>query len=322
MGKRRVRCLLANNVKAADIRVMDSRADRCAEVTEKHGVACMADMADGLAWNPDAVIVSVPGVHHLPVLQQAVRAGKHVFCEVPLATTTRGLRELQQAAEASRLVIAPGCQPLFDPPMQQLQAWVQSPQFGPVLLINEQMGEYLPGWHPHEDYRKFYASDVRMGGCNLDVVAQSFSATCWILQRCDMNCRIKGEHVSSLEVQGVDYWLLDGRFGENGPVFASHYDLIQRAGHYSIKFISEQGTALFDMGTGTAKCYLAQDGKWRETRRPDGFSYEQCYIDEIACFIACIRGERTWPNPIEHAIAVAQLIEQMADSVLTEAAAY
>lgn len=318
MGKRRIRCLKANGVDAKQISFVDSQADRRQEVTQLHDVTGFADVEAGLNWDPDAVIVSVPGVHHLPVMRQAVAAGKHVFCEVPLSTTREHLDDLKAQAKNRSLVIAPGCQPLFDPLVRQLHEWINDPAFGPILSVREEMGEYLPDWHPYEDYRKFYASDIRMGGCNLDVVAQCLTTQFWLLDRCDATwLQINGEHLSTLEVKGVDYWQVFGKY-DQGPVVNLQYDLFQRAGHYSVKYVSQGATALIDGGV--ARYYLASDKKWCEFTRPEGFQYEQCYIDEIACFLACLRGEQDWPNPIDRAIAVVGLIEDMTNRLVEEVA--
>src|SRR5688572_21764312 len=95
MGKRRIRCLLANGVKPEDIRMVDVRADRQAEVKEKHNVDSVNDVNAGLDWNPTGVIVSVPGAAHMEVCLAAVNRGKHVFCEVPLSVNLDGTEELK-----------------------------------------------------------------------------------------------------------------------------------------------------------------------------------------------------------------------------------
>ncbi len=313
MGKRRIRCLLANDIEPSRIGFVDTREDRRDEVVKLHGIQAFASVDEGLAWNPAAVIVSVPGVYHLPVMQQAVAAKKHVFCEVPFTTTRKEVDQLISDAKSASLLIAPGSQPMFEPLTNQIRKWVNDPSFGPVLSITEEMGEYLPDWHPYEDYRKFYASDVRMGGCNLDVIAQFLTVQFWVMNRSDVSwLQINGQHLSSLEVKGVDYWQLFGKF-DAGPVVNMQYDLFQRAGHYSVKYVSENAIALIDKGV--ARYYDAQTKQWQEFKRPDDFVYEQCYIDEIACFIDCIKNNGKWPNPISHAVSVVDLMVAMANSI-------
>jgi len=158
MGKRRLRCLLANHIAPEQLRLVELRADRREECRNQYGVDGFGDLDAGLAWNPEVVFVSVPGALHLGVCQAAARAGKHIFCEVPLSVNLDGLEDLTRIVAEKHLLLAPGCQPPFHPLYRQLKEWVAAPDFGPPLLIVEIFGQYLPDWHPYEDYRTFYAA--------------------------------------------------------------------------------------------------------------------------------------------------------------------
>jgi hypothetical protein len=129
MGKRRIRCLLANNVKPEQIRMVDVRADRQAEVKEKHNVDSLSDLGAGLEWNPDAVVVSAPGAAHMEVNLAAARRKKHVFCEVPLATSLEGVEELSKLVEQHKLTFASGCQPPMHPLFKQVKQWMSDERF-------------------------------------------------------------------------------------------------------------------------------------------------------------------------------------------------
>lgn len=47
----------------------------------------------------DAVIIATPNFLHAPIALEAIRAGKHVFCEKPIAMNFAEAREMYQAAE-------------------------------------------------------------------------------------------------------------------------------------------------------------------------------------------------------------------------------
>ena len=123
MGKRRVRCLIANQIPAQQILVFDTRIDRLSESAQKYGVKAV-DSIDAVLNDSatQAVFVSVPGALHLQYCLAAARAGKHWFCEVPLATSLEGLEELFDLTRPS-LVGAAGCQVLFHPLARALRSW-------------------------------------------------------------------------------------------------------------------------------------------------------------------------------------------------------
>jgi predicted dehydrogenase len=85
---------------------VDVVPDRLAAFCAEHGVAAaFASLEDALAWGEfDAVANVTPdAVHHATTLQ-AIAAGKHVFCEKPLATDAAKAMAMTEAVEAAGLV--------------------------------------------------------------------------------------------------------------------------------------------------------------------------------------------------------------------------
>ena len=63
------------------------------------------DLDAALAWNEfDAVANVTPDVAHYPTTMRLIAAGKHVFCEKPLATDYPHAREMTEEAEARGIV--------------------------------------------------------------------------------------------------------------------------------------------------------------------------------------------------------------------------
>jgi predicted dehydrogenase len=313
MGKRRIRCLLANRVAPEDIRVVDVRGDRREEIQGKYGVAGVASLDPGLAWNPAAVFVSVPGALHVTMCQAAAAAGKHIFCEVPLSVNLDGLAELAARVDEKRLLLAPGCQPPFHPLYRQLKEWLAAPDFGRLLLGVEVFGQYLPDWHPYEDYRTFYGASQQLGGCNLDVVAQQATVLNWLLDDAAVEVFCRAHRLSSLEIDGYDSLQLLTRT-RRGAALTQQYDLIQRAGHHSLRLISETATLEYNPGAGTVRRYRAATQTWETVAKPEGFQYEQCYIDETALFLECLDGKAQWHVPLATATGVVRFLVAMLES--------
>ena len=56
----------------------------------------------------DGVVVTVPNDQHAPIIEQATRAGKHVYVEKPLAVDPEDVRTIRRAVEGSAVVFACG----------------------------------------------------------------------------------------------------------------------------------------------------------------------------------------------------------------------
>jgi predicted dehydrogenase len=84
----------------------------------------------------DVVCVSVrPDTHHR-VVMAALRAGKHVYCEHPLGTTTAQAREMYDLAQAQRVRTAVGHQMHYEPAVLQMAEMVREGYIGKPLAFN------------------------------------------------------------------------------------------------------------------------------------------------------------------------------------------
>jgi len=95
MGKRRIRCLLANGVKPSLIAGFDRRKDRRDEAKEKYAIKTTDNFEEFNATDVKAVIVSLWPHLHTEYLLKIARKGKNWFCEVPLSLTLDGIEELK-----------------------------------------------------------------------------------------------------------------------------------------------------------------------------------------------------------------------------------
>ncbi len=81
-----------------------------------------AMLSDG---DVEAVIVATSDGFHASAAMRALRAGKHVLCEKPLATTVEDVETLQRAVEASGRILQVGHMKRFDAGLQAGRAFAQ-----------------------------------------------------------------------------------------------------------------------------------------------------------------------------------------------------
>ncbi len=134
------------------------------DVEQELGIAAHDTIEAALAARPDAVIVSGPSAEHLAVARRAVDAGCHLFVEKPLADRWAGVPELLEAVARAGVVGMMGCQWRFHPLVERLREWLTADALGPLVRVDATYGEWLPGWHPYEDYRQSYAARAELGG--------------------------------------------------------------------------------------------------------------------------------------------------------------
>ena len=91
----------------------------------------------------DAVHVCTPNRTHVALAEAALRAGKHVVCEKPLATSPEDARRLVEAATQAGVVAAVPFVYRFYPAVREARARIADGEAGPLWLLH---GSYLQDW--------------------------------------------------------------------------------------------------------------------------------------------------------------------------------
>lgn len=112
----------------------------------------------------DLVDICVPTSDHVKLSLAALRAGKHVVCEKPMARTSAQCREIVQAAAASKGCFMPAMCMRFWPGWDWLKAAIDNGTYGKVLSARFRRVSAPPGWS-----RGTYFKGGESGGALLDL---------------------------------------------------------------------------------------------------------------------------------------------------------
>ncbi|HWC21902.1 MAG TPA: Gfo/Idh/MocA family oxidoreductase [Flexivirga sp.] len=131
----RIRTVIASGEVVA---VSDIDPGNAQRVAEGIGAKVFASSAELIASDAvDAVMICSYGPAHRDDVLAAIRAGKPVFCEKPLAPTASECLEILQAEqEAGRRLVTVGFMRRFDPSYRQLKAIVDSGEIGEPLIMH------------------------------------------------------------------------------------------------------------------------------------------------------------------------------------------
>ena len=125
--------------------VHDIELERAEQLARAHG-ATVAQEASELIANVDAVYITTPNTRHTDLAASAIDAGKHVFCEKPMATNLAAARALLDRASASDRVFQVGHNRRFAPVYATLKR-ILSENEPHSAHIKMNRGELLsPGW--------------------------------------------------------------------------------------------------------------------------------------------------------------------------------
>jgi predicted dehydrogenase len=117
------------------------------------GIGATVSSLDELLQVPglDAVILCIPHGAHAEAVARCAGAGKHVFCEKPLALTAASARHAVAACAAAGVVLGIGHERRFEAPMRRLMDTVRSGELGAILYaeaaLNHDRFANLPSDH-------------------------------------------------------------------------------------------------------------------------------------------------------------------------------
>lgn len=140
------------------VAVADVNEDNAKKAAEQFQVRNVYRDYMDLINNPhvDAVSVCTPNYLHQEPTVAALRAGKHVLCEKPLARTGDEARAMVRAAKETGKILQVGLQWRYHPTAQYLRRFIDSGKLGPVYYARAQAlrRRGIPGWGVFIDKEK------------------------------------------------------------------------------------------------------------------------------------------------------------------------
>jgi predicted dehydrogenase len=265
------------------------------------------DLSEALNHNPDAVIVANPTAFHLDVAVPAAEAGCHLLIEKPVSHNLEGIDELRSAVEQSGTKVLVGYQYRFHPGLMEIHEWLREERIGKVFYARAHWGEYLPDWHPWEDYQASYAARAEMGGGVLVTLSHPIDYLRWLIGEAELSW-ISTCQSGNLELDvedTADLWL---RFG-SGATASLHLDYLQRPPDHHLLILGTEGTCRWDNKDGSSQISDAQTGDWLSYVPEAGFERNRMFIDELQHFIRVIAGDDEPKCTLDDGIAVLKLVQ-------------
>lgn len=286
IGKRHIGNLIARGVAPARIVALDTREDRRAEVTARFGVERVcAKLEEVLDEKAAAAIVCSPTSFHVGQATALVEHGMDVLIEKPLGHTLEGVEALEAAlARHGRQALVAYCF-RFSPHGEKLREVVQSGVVGEPLYVRGEFSEYLPDWHPWEDYRSFYMAKRSLGGGSLLDQSHVLDMAHFCLGEIASVYAFNGK-VSGLEVEADDLAEMVVRF-RSGLVGSIHQDMFGRQHKKYVEVKCTRGNVVWDVYDLSVSVYHADD------RRHETFTFgkdhQVMYLREIDHFLDVVR---------------------------------
>ncbi len=138
--------ILARDDRVRITSLHDLIPDRAQQLARAHDAA-VASTPDEVIEHSDAVFITTPNTRHVPLALAAIDAGKHVFCEKPLATNISDAHAVFEKAQRSSAVFQVGHNRRFAPVYATLKRLLSETHQPHSAHVKMNRGELLkPEW--------------------------------------------------------------------------------------------------------------------------------------------------------------------------------
>lgn len=259
MGRRRIR-LLKKISSDFQMVAVDSNKDRQNKVREEFEIETYDSLEHVFdSFNPDCAVISTSPLSHSALIESCLKHDCHVFTELNLVPDN--YKNNMELAEQKNRVLFLSSTFLYRDEICYIQNRIKDNN-SPVNYTYH-VGQYLPDWHPWENYRDFFVGNKRTNGCR-EIFAIELP---WLIKTFGEidSFNVTSSRMSSLQIDFDDNYLLliTHKNGTKGLIAC---DVVSRKPVRNLEVFGEN-------------LYLKWDGS------PDGlFSYD--ILDKKDCKIA------------------------------------
>ena len=258
--------------------------DDSRDVESVLGIRSFDDLDAALALRPAIAVVCTPSSQHVDIAQRAADAGCHLFIEKPVSHQLDGLDRLRATVEAKRLVALVGCQWRFHPGIRRIREQLAREALGPPRFAEIVYREYLPDWHPYENYRASYAARADLGGGVVLTQIHDYDLAWWLLGA-PTRVTATGGHLSELEIDVED--TVDAELEGGACPVRVRQTFAGRPPHRAVSIACARGTLETDLFASI-----------------DGFERNDMFLDEMRHLLDCVNGQATPLTPLADGIGV------------------
>lgn len=295
----------ARNFRAlgAEIAGFDPDEGRRIRFTEEFGAPAVGDLDQALDAMPGLVVVASPNRFHLAQSFAAAERKLPLFVEKPLGTDLHEARRLAETLKAANIYCHCGSNWKFHPAFLTMRQWITEGAIGRMTAMQVLAGQWLPDWHPWEDYRKGYSARADLGGGAV-FDTHELDYILWLggpARRFAGMIAYSGALPIETEDNAAAILQLD-----NGALVTLHTDYLQRQGQRRYLIAGDAGTLEWSMRDGMVRLFTPgkTDDRAVDARLAD---INEMYIAQSARILDDLRTGNAPETPVEQALRVLDL---------------
>ena len=284
----------------------DPSAERRAAFEAEVAATTTADVEEAIAM-AELVCVCSPNRFHTDQALMAAKAGRALFIEKPLGVALAPVAELRRVVAEKGVFAHVGSNWKFHPAFVTMKRLLTEGRIGRVVAAQVLAGQWLPDWHPWEDYRQMYSSRAELGG-GIVLDSHEFDYLPWLMGPVtDVKSFVRNS--GALEIDTEDCASVIMRFAD-GALATVQVDYIQREYRRRYHICGDGGTLEWDMSTGQVRLFdaVSKSVQIFDCAPPD---INDMYVAQALHLLAGVRGAEPPVTDLATAEAVLKVLLQI-----------
>lgn len=292
MGKRRIR-LIKKFDSEIELIGVDLNEERCKNIKDMWGIKTYHNLEAALENEyADCAFISTSPLSHAVIIEECLKKHMHIFAELNLNVQNYD-ENIRRAGNVKKVLFLSSTF-LFRDEIKYIKNEVQNTP--KKINYCYHVGQYLPDWHPWENYKDYFVGDKKTNGCR-ELLAIELP---WITDIFGDITRIEviANRLTNLDINYNDslMLLIEHNSGSQGML---NVDVVSRK---SVRNLEVYGEELYIEWDGTPTglyqynldCKILQNislyDEVDHLKNYSSFVIENAYYNEIVHFFACING--------------------------------
>ena len=240
-------------------------------------------LSKSLSENPNIAFICNTTSKHIDTSIECAKKGCHLFIEKPLSNNLKKVRSLLSIVKRKKLKVMIGYNMRFHPLMIKIKKLLENNKLGNIYNAQSEWSEYLPDWHPWENYKGTYAAKKKMGGgCTL-TLSHELDTLYWLFGKVKKVHNFKQYKHLKIDVDTTSDFLIEFK---NKIVAYSHIDFLGKPHNRGLIISGHKKKVYFDYYKNQMKI-TDRSGKFKLVKVI--FEKNDMYLSEIKYFLNCIK---------------------------------
>lgn len=260
-----------------------------------------SSLDDALSEKPDVCMITNPTSMHIDVALKAANSNCHLYIEKPISHSLEKLDILKKVVDKKGLITFVTYQFRFHPHIILLKAILNDVDgfYGKPLYVTTEWSEYLPDWHPWEDYRQSYSARKDLGGGVLLTQIHPVNYLHYIFGNIHkLQINKVATRTLNIDVDDLADLLISFENGMGGHV---HVDFLQKPRVHTMKVLTTKGRFEWDYHKNLL-IFIDREGK-EKTFLNEGFERNDMFLAMLRDFIDCVNRRQKTKFNLDEAIA-------------------